>query len=273
MAEDVLYHRLRPSQVIERRKACPAAYVPLGILEWHGHHNPLGADGLQAEALAVMAARKGGGLAFPTLYYGENRVESLVDANATDREDIAREMDLPPENFTPAKQPFTATEQALNYQRLLLHVLAEVQSLGFKVGVLVAGHYPLYDHARAAVLLHNRSEISKRGGMLAWSCIDYHLVRDQYPLSGDHAGGWETSHLLHLHPELVDMECLPPKGEHLVGIGGELSPQDATAEFGRETMERAVEIMVKEVKHRLDHTEQYRPAGESLKEGLWRSYA
>mgnify|MGYP000560223565 CR=1 FL=1 len=270
MAEEVLYHRLRPAQVLARRNVCPAAYVPLGTLEWHGHHNPLGADGLQAEALCVEAARRGGGIAFPTLWYGENRIESLMEANAADREDIAREMGLDPENFTPAKHPFSAMEQALSYQRLLLHILAEVQSLGFKVGVLVAGHYPLYDHARAAVLLHNRSERSKKGGMLAWSCIDYHLIRDRYPFSGDHAGGWETSHLLHLHPDLVDMKCLPKKGERMVGVNGEMAPQDATAEFGRETLEYAAGIVVQEVRHRLEHTQQYRPAGESLKEGLWR---
>jgi len=270
MAEEVLYHRLRPSQVVARRKAFSAAYVPLGTIEWHGHHNPLGADGLQAEGLAVAAARKGGGIAFPTLYYGENRVESLMEANGADREDIAREMELPSQNFTAARHPFSATEQALNYQRLLLHILAEIQSLGFKVGVLVAGHYPLFDHARAAVLLHNRSELSKRDGMLAWSCIDYHLIRDKYPFSGDHAGGWETSHLLHMHPELVDMKCLPAKGEPMVGVGGEMPPQDATAEFGREILDHAADIVIKEVRHRLEHTGQYRPAGESLKEGLWR---
>jgi creatinine amidohydrolase len=270
MAEEVLYHRLRPSQIVARRTACSAAYVPLGTLEWHGHHNPLGADGLQAEALCAEAARKGGGIAFPTLWYGENRIESLMEANDSDREDIAREMKLPPENFSAARHPFSAMEQALNYQRLLLHILTEVQSMGFKVGVLVAGHYPLYDHARAAVLIHNRSELSKKGGMLAWSCIDYHLIRDKYPFSGDHAGGWETSHLLYTHPELVDMKCLPKKGEHMVGVHGEKPPQDATAEFGRETLDHAVTIVVKEVRHRLDHTAQYRPAGESLNEGLWR---
>lgn len=270
METEVQYHRLRPAQVVARRQACPVAYVPLGTLEWHGHHNPLGADGLQAEALCVRAAQQGGGIAFPTLYYGESRVESLMDANAVDREDIAREMNLPPENFTAAKQPFSPMDQVLNYQRLLLHILAEVQSLGFQVGVLVAGHYPLYDHARAAVLLHNRSELSKKGGLLAWACIDYHLIRDRYPSAGGHAGGWETAHLLHTNPELVDLKCLPEKGKPLVGVNGDMAPQEATAAFGRETLEQAVTIMVSEVRHRLAHMQVYRPAGESLKEGLWR---
>ena len=46
------FHMLRPEQIIEQRDKCPVAYIPLGTLEWHGLHNPIGADGLQAEELS-----------------------------------------------------------------------------------------------------------------------------------------------------------------------------------------------------------------------------
>lgn len=62
--EEVRYQYLRPDQIVMRREAFPVAYVPLGCLEWHGPHNPLGADAMQAEALAILAAQKGGGLFF-----------------------------------------------------------------------------------------------------------------------------------------------------------------------------------------------------------------
>ena len=65
--EEVRYHRLRPAQIVERRTACPAAYVPIGTIEWHGVHNPTGTDTLQAEEMAIRCAQKGGGLAFPAL--------------------------------------------------------------------------------------------------------------------------------------------------------------------------------------------------------------
>ena len=65
-----------------------------------------------------MCAQKGGGLVFPTLYYGETRIESLMDANAEDMKDIAELMGLPPENYSPARMPFSAMEQSLNYERL-----------------------------------------------------------------------------------------------------------------------------------------------------------
>ncbi|MGC9468537.1 MAG: creatininase family protein [Anaerolineae bacterium] len=266
---EVRYHMLRPKQVVDRRRRCPVVYIPIGTLEWHGLHNSLGADTLQAEGLAIMCARMGGGLVFPPLYFGESRLEALMEANAVDRVAIAEHMDLPPENFTARCQPFSATEQALNYHKLLVHVLAEAETLGFELGVLVAGHYPLIDHARAAVLQFNQRELSNRPGMLAWAFVDYLLVRDQYAHAGDHAAGWETSHLLALHPETVDLGELPPDSEPLVGVGGYLDPREATASFGQETLEAAAEIAVKEVHHRLAHPELYRGHGNGLREGLW----
>jgi creatinine amidohydrolase len=107
--------------------------------------------------------------------------------------------------------------------------------------------------------------------MLAWACVDYLLVRDTWPDSGDHAAGWETSHLMALHPELVDLGRLPPKGEQLVGIMvSSLLPQDSTAEFGRRTLEASAEIVLEEVRHRLANQELYRQHGGSLQEGLWK---
>jgi creatinine amidohydrolase len=269
MPPEVRYHLLRPGQIVARRKECPVVYIPIGTLEWHGVHNPVGADTLQAEGLAILCAQRGGGLVFPPLYFGENRLQALMEANAADRELIAAAMELPAENFTAAQQPFSATEQTLNYNRLLLHILAEAESLGFEVGVLVAGHYPLIDHARAAVALFNQRQYSQQRTMLAWAFVDYLLVRSQYEVAGDHAAGWETSHLLALHPETVDLGLLPPKGERLVGVGGKMAPQDATAEFGWEILNAAAEIAVAEVKHRLEHPELYRGHGNSFREGLW----
>jgi creatinine amidohydrolase len=272
MTDEVRYQMLRPAEIVERRKACPVVYIPIGTLEWHGVHNPVGADTLQAEGLAILCARQGGGLVFPPLYYGESRSESLMEANAEDRDKIAEAMGLSADNFLPDRQPFSATEQVLNYQRLLLHILAEAESLGFEVGVLVAGHYPLIDHARAAVCLFNQRRHSKRYGMLAWAMLDYLLLRDTYPDGGDHAARWETSHLAALYPDRVDLGLLPPKGERLVGVMG-MPPQDATAAFGRETLQASAEAAVREVLHRLKNKQLYRGHGNSLQEGLWQKKA
>ncbi len=272
MNMEVRYERLRPAQIVAAREACPVVYIPVGTLEWHGVHNPVGTDTLQAHGLALMCAQQGGGLVFPPLYYGESRLESLMEANAADRDKIAAGMGLSPENFTAASQPFCATEQALNYHKLLLHILAEAETLGFELGVLVAGHYPLIDHARSAILQFNqRNHTRRKDGMLAWACVDFLTVKDRYPQAGDHAGGWETSHMLALHPETVDLSLLPPKGEPLVGAGGKMAPQDASADFGAETFQAAVDVIVQEVQHRLNNKGMYLGHGSSLNEGLWRN--
>jgi creatinine amidohydrolase len=271
MPEEVRYPLLRPAQIVARRTSFPVVYIPIGTLEWHGVHNPVGADSLQAEGLAILCAQRGGGLVFPTLYYGESRSESLMEANAPDREDIARQLKLSSDNFLPDRMPFPPMEQSFNYEKLLVHILAEAMSLGFELGVLVAGHYPLIDHARAAALRFNKWRPARYGGMLAWACIDYEFLSEVYDGAGDHAAGWETSHLLHLHPETVDLSLLPPKGKKLVGVGGKMAPQDATAEFGRETLEASAGYIIREVRHRLQNRQAYQGHGASLKEGRWRA--
>ena len=48
--EVVRYERLRPAQIVARREACPVAYLPIGTIEWHGEHNPVGLDTSSAPA-------------------------------------------------------------------------------------------------------------------------------------------------------------------------------------------------------------------------------
>ena len=58
--------------------------------------------------------------------------------------------------------------------------------------------------------------------------------------------------------------------EWLVGAGGRLAPQDAAAEFGRETLQASANAALKEVRHRLEHPGLCRRHGHCLDEGLWR---
>ena len=51
--EKVLYEELFPDEFAERIKKMPVAFLPLGTLEWHGPHMPLGADGIQSKELFI----------------------------------------------------------------------------------------------------------------------------------------------------------------------------------------------------------------------------
>ena len=263
MTPEVRYHMLRPAQIVARRQACPVVYIPIGTIEWHGVHNPVGADTLQAEGLALMCAQQGGGLVFPPLYYGENRLEALMEANARDRDQIAAGMSLSPDNFTAERQPFSATEQALNYHKLLLHILVEAETLGFELGVLVAGHYPLIDHARAAISVFH--QYKHRLGMIPWAFTGWELVQDLFPDAGDHAGYWETSLLLALDPGLTDLSELPEDpNAPLVGVGSNGPVHESNPEFGERAVAAIVARVGEQVRHRLEDPDQYRRHGLRL---------
>jgi creatinine amidohydrolase len=242
---DVQYERLRPAQIVARREACPVAYLPIGTIEWHGEHNPVGLDTLKMHALLIRCAQAIGGLVFPPLYYGEHREQGLMEANAEDRAQIAARMGLPGANFAPGYMVETVSEQNRNYQSLLLHICHEIKSLGFKVLVVGAGHYPLLDHARAAAALFHQEQ--SRPKLLVWAMTGYELVQGQFTPCGDHAGKWETSLLMHLDPGMQDLSVLPrDRGEKPVGASNN-GVQEANAEFGQQ----ATAAIVQAVRHRV----------------------
>lgn len=70
----VLYEELLPEECVQRIKEIPVAYLPLGTLEWHGPHMPLGADGIQSKELFVRVAEKVGGVVLPMLFMGPDRL-------------------------------------------------------------------------------------------------------------------------------------------------------------------------------------------------------
>jgi len=251
---EVRYERLRPAQIVEARGACPIAYIPIGAIEWHGTHNPAGLDALKVHALAIRCARAGGGLVFPPLYYGECRVEALMEAAAVDRLAIAREMDLEATNFESSRFRRSAAEQSRSYQELLLHILDEVRSLGFHVAIFAAGHYPLLDHARAAAATWWQYGKYLGKLMIPWAFSGYELVRDLFPDAGDHAGYWETSLLLALEPGLVNMARI---SDPAVGVLTQRSPAEASAEFGERALAAIVDRVVTAARDRLENSDRY----------------
>ena len=53
-------------------------------------------------------------------------------------------------------------------------------------------------------------------------------------------------------------------------MNGKMAPQDASAEFGRETLEATAEVVSREVIDRLENRQRYQGHGRSLLEGLWK---
>ncbi len=260
---EVRFHMLRPEQITQRRVECPVAYIPLGTLEWHGLHNPMGADGLQAETLAVRCAEIGGGLVFPTVYYGESRAGSLLETDSLLRAGVAERMEIPLEGLLEDRQPYSSSQQIEHYCHHLVQILAETASYNFSLAVFVAGHYPLLDHARAANLFYNQWCYDKGWERMGvWAFADYKVMDGLYENPGDHAGGWETSHLLASHPGTVDLSKAAAELQY--GIMSTRDPSKSDAEFGNKIYDAAAENAVKRVKDRLCHPELYRGHGMPL---------
>ena len=60
----------------ERLAAAPIAYLPLGTLEWHGEHLPIGADGIQSQGFFCRLAGRAGGIVLPMLFLGPDRAKA-----------------------------------------------------------------------------------------------------------------------------------------------------------------------------------------------------
>lgn len=236
---EVRFHYLRPGELRVRREACPVAYVPLGTLEWHSLHAPMGADGLQAEAIA-MRCGEAGGVVFPTVYYGESRVNSLLETDSEYQQGIAERLGIDISLLGEDRFPYSGMEQINHYQQHLIQIMAEAASYGFLLVVFIVGHYPLLDHARSAVLSYNQWAYDKKWRRIAGLALaDFQMLRGKYDPAGDHAGGWETSHLLASHPQTVDLSLARENLEY--GVMSERRPREATAEFGEEIYRAAVE--------------------------------
>ena len=255
----VRYEEMRPDEAVEARTKCPVAYLPCGGIEWHGEHNCLGLDTVKIHAMAMRCAERIGGLCFPALFYGEPREHYLMEANHDPDGGIVGKMALPPESFARGYMDERQEDADIRYVRLLLHIAKELKSLGFKVVVIMAGHYPLLRHATAACELFN---LEARGSATAWACTGYELVRDTIPTAGDHAAAWETSLMMALRPDLVDLTRLPEDPEEkLIGVSGRDPREFASVEYGQQGLDAILdrvgqkvnELLVLSIEHCVDN--------------------
>ncbi|MFZ0831227.1 MAG: creatininase family protein [Thermoplasmata archaeon] len=186
-----LSHRLLDldSRTLERRvRENPIVIVPVGALEAHGPHLPLGADQIQAESTAEALAPRVGALIAPTLPYG-NCVGT---------------------------RPFPGTVSLSidTLSRLIRELLEELARMGFRRVLVLSGHAAqghmaaLREGADAAV----RSVPALRVAVLSDYDFVYELRGKLSPATDGHGGLLETSRVLAMKPESVGSER--PKVEY-----------------------------------------------------------
>jgi creatinine amidohydrolase len=172
---------LRPGQILQEMARCPRIWVPLGTIEYHSHHLPVGLDGLQAHGLCLDAADLVGGLVYPPLWWGTGGDHG----------------DYPWTVMMPDAEEIAA---------ILRFTLARLMQLGVRQVVLFTGHFA--DEQLAMIRDVATAWNATAGGMtvLALGVNG----NPNAPLPPDHAGRFETTLLAAYEPARVDLSLLPP---------------------------------------------------------------
>jgi hypothetical protein len=73
------YEEMLPHEFFAELDRRPIAWMPCGLLEWHGKQNALGLDGLKVYEMCMRAANQAGGIVMPTLWVGLSKGKAKPD--------------------------------------------------------------------------------------------------------------------------------------------------------------------------------------------------
>lgn len=238
----------------------PVAIIPIGSIEQHGPHLPLGTDTYAATALAEAVAKETDAIVVPLCWPGVSEHHMGFKGTITLKPDTLR--------------------------AVLNDGIESLSRHGFKRVLVINGH-----GGNTQTMDYAIAEAGKKYGV----AVQTNRSAPADPAAGAryslehfdvHAGQDETSYMLHIKPELVEMERMedfvttavfPPQMEKLramlqtntdpsvlmqlamsyvppshvltsSGVWGKLSPEYSTAEAGRKSFEATVERLVRLIK-------------------------
>lgn len=225
--EEVRYTHLRPAAFRQRLAHLPLAYLPLGTLEWHGEHLPLGADALQSEALMLEAAQRFGGIVLPPLFLGPDRRMDLDDGSYLVGMDYAKSTD-PPQQLTGSA--YWVSDDF--FIQLLENIIGQLKRAGF-TAVFAHGHGPSRKRwCENIARWEGKFEMRLKGITDA--------EKDDWNYMNDHAARNETSITLYTHPLLPDLSVFDNGvASPLLGVNGE-HPFLSDAENGQQLFQQAL---------------------------------
>jgi creatinine amidohydrolase len=172
---------LRPGQIVSEMARCPRVWLPLGTIEYHSHHLPVGLDGLQAHGLCLDAAEIAGGLVYPPLWWGTGGGHGAYPWTV----------------MMPDQSELAA---------LLRQTLTRLEAFKVRQVILFTGHFADEQLSMIAGLASQWNAQNERLTALALGVNG----NEDAPLPPDHAGRFETTLVAAYHRQTVDLEHLPP---------------------------------------------------------------
>ena len=169
-----------PWQLRAAMAARPVVYIPLGTVEWHCEHLPVGLDALTAHGLCLGAATEDGGVVLPPLHYGTGGGHGAY--------------------------PWTIMlETDHEIAAALVKTFARLQDFGCRLAVLFSGHF-----ADTQLAMIDRLATEWNAGGHAMKVFSTAVNRiEGLTIPPDHAGVFETTLLYALHPQLMQLDRLP----------------------------------------------------------------
>ena len=255
----VEYALLTPSDFRTRLAEAPIAYLPLGTLEWHGEHLPLGSDGLQSFSFMKDLARETGGIVLPMLFLGPDMMKT-----AGEKELYGMDYWLSQEEgkMHMAGQQLDGSAHWVPdelFHQIVEHSIKQLSRAGFKI-IVAHGHGPSTRH-----VIQHWEEWEQKYGVQIYTCWSWNIRgendveaseisgREGLGIMTDHAASNETSLMMYYYPELVRMDHLPSDtAQWPLAVAGKDPRLYASAELGHKTVEFQKERMTRLLKQALD---------------------
>lgn len=202
----VHFELLRPDEIVEERGRCPVVFMPLGPLEWHGPHLPVGTDPLNAAAVAERTAEITGGVVMPTLFWGTEREKSpeKLKSIGFKGDEWIFGMDYPSNSM----KSLYCSEEVLGI--IMKEYIGMLIKQEYKLIVIVNGHGGV-NHVNVLTRLAKEFTHNTHATVLYTTA----LFDEKGTTGFGHATLAETSIMKYIHKESVDVGTLPPKGQKI----------------------------------------------------------
>ncbi|MFC1541032.1 creatininase family protein [Candidatus Latescibacterota bacterium] len=232
----VRYSELLPHEFRSRLAEKPLAYIPLGTLEWHGEHLPLGSDAIQCESLMIECAKRYGGIVLPPVHIGPGPTKLMDDGRLLIGMDFWNNVVDPPRQLD--GDCYWIPDGL--FISMIDGILAQIKRTGF-TAVFADGHGP----SRGSWL----RELNRREALFGLKLFGVtNDISSKWKSQTDHAALNETSLMMHYRPDLVDISQLSSsRSDWPLGVSGE-DPRDATAAHGEQCMNASIELMINKFK-------------------------
>lgn len=214
--KEVRFEYLRGREAMEALEREHIAYLPVGCLERHGDHLPMGLDVIKAHGICRLAAQRFGGVVFPPHYYsGIHLMNETQLAHFTgDWGNIYTDSSC---------------------EAHLIDLARQLALAGVKTLVIYSGHYPPCQ----IEMLECIAAQFAGSGMTVIPFAECHV------LEGDHAGISETSIMLYLDKSLVNMAQIAERNyaDHPMWSEEKFDPKNSSVARGEQEVMRVLEAL------------------------------